>query len=260
MNKQNEARLLIFLVLLLLVVNYPLLDRAFGDFIEGSETGLVGRIIDGDTIEIENDSIRLLGINSPERGEEYYTEAKNYLETLSLNNVVQLKKGKEDRDRYNRELRYIFIGTTNLNLELVKKGLANPYFPDGKSQYYNEFFEAWKECIDNEVNLCEPSENKCSVCINLKNIDVKNQEVILENVCGFSCNLDDWTIKDEGRKKFEFPNFELKSGREVIVRVGSDVHTEEVVYWSGEDYVWTNSGDTLFLRDGEGKLVLWENY
>jgi len=27
-----------------------------------------------------------------------------------------------------------------------------------------------------------------------------------------------------------------------------------------ETYVWTKTGDTMFLRDNEGKLVLWEGY
>jgi len=30
------------------------------------------------------------------------------------------------------------------------------------------------------------------------------------------------------------------------------------LFWKNEDYVWAKTGDTLFLRDGKGKLVLWE--
>jgi len=33
-----------------------------------------------------------------------------------------------------------------------------------------------------------------------------------------------------------------------------------ILFWKGKDYVWTSTGDTLFLRDDEGKLVLWEMY
>ena len=41
---------------------------------------LVKRAIDGDTIELEDSTrVRLLGINSPEEGECYYKESKNFL-------------------------------------------------------------------------------------------------------------------------------------------------------------------------------------
>ncbi|MDP2672340.1 MAG: lamin tail domain-containing protein, partial [Nanoarchaeota archaeon] len=62
------------------------------------------------------------------------------------------------------------------------------------------------------------------------------------------------------RKNFIFPNFNLNSEKEVVVKVGEGTSNEEVLFWKGEDYVWTETGDTLFLRDSEGKLVLWESY
>jgi len=30
--------------------------------------------------------------------------------------------------------------------------------------------------------------------------------------------------------------------------------------WKKKDYVWTKTGDSLFLRDSKGKLVLWKSY
>ena len=43
----------------------------------------VTRIIDGDTIEVGNNTVRLLGINSPEKGEIGYNEAKAFLQAVS---------------------------------------------------------------------------------------------------------------------------------------------------------------------------------
>ena len=46
---------------------------------------IVTRVIDGDTIEINNSyKIRLSGINTPEIGECYYQEAKEFLSKLTL--------------------------------------------------------------------------------------------------------------------------------------------------------------------------------
>jgi hypothetical protein len=72
--------------------------------------------------------------------------------------------------------------------------------------------------------------------------------------------LENWIISDEGRKRFVFENFVLEPFSEVLVEVGEEENSENILYWKGEDYVWTSSGDTLFLRDNVGKLVLWETY
>jgi len=260
-KKRKDVFLLVFLVLLLIAINYSFLDKQIENFFEEYETGVVERVIDGDTVVVNKTSVRLLGINSPEKGEIYYTEAKEFLEELVLEKEVKLKFGKEKKDRYNRELRYLFVEEENINKKLVEKGLANFYFPERNDFfYYIEFRKAWKECLEKGESLCEKSLDICAECIELQEFNYKDQEVALQNICGFSCDLKDWTIKDEGRKKFVFPEFLLDSGGIVIINVGEGVDSRDILYWKGEDYVWTESGDSLFLRDAQGKLVLWRSY
>ena len=38
------------------------------------------------------------------------------------------------------------------------------------------------------------------------------------------------------------------------------IDNQDEIFWKRDTYVWTKSGDTLFLRDEKEKLVLWENY
>ena len=205
-------------------------------------------MIDGDTIEINGSSYRLLGINTPEKGEKYYTEAKQFLEQEILNKTVKLIYTQQRKDKYFRDLIYVFLENENINAKIIENGFANIYYPSEKDQYYPQLYSSWKNCLEKNINLCEKSKDICSDCIKIREIDKKQDFVIFENVCSFNCSLKEWTIKDEGRKKYVFDSFILAS-KENINITASDFK---------EDYVWTESGDTLFLRDNDGKLVSWK--
>lgn len=258
-DKTKNILILVFLIALLLILNYRFLDSLLINYLgEESlrEKILITRVIDGDTVEAGDLKIRLLGINSPEKGEVLYLEAKEFLEEKVLNKSVGVEfKGK---DKYYRELGYLFNRNLNINVELVKNGFATIYYPSKKDKYYEEFFSAWENCLVKEINLCEKSKDVCAECIVLE--DFENKKVVFLNKCGFDCDLNDWMVKDEGRKEFFFNNFVLGSFERVEVIVGEGVDSSSKLYWKDEDYVWTSSGDTLFLRDSENALVLWENY
>ena len=101
----------------------------------------VQRVIDGDTFVIENkERVRLIGIDTPEKGEPCYFEAKKKLEDLILDEKVVLKKDISERDRYHRLLRYTYKNKLFVNLEMIESGYAHasPYTPDIK---YKEIFK-----------------------------------------------------------------------------------------------------------------------
>jgi len=259
MKKRNKFYILIFLIFLLILINYNSLDSILINFFDESEFFYVERVIDGDTFVVNKTSVRLLGINTPEKGEGYYAEAKEFLSQKVLNKSVKLEFGKEKYDLYKRMLAYVFTDE-NVNLQLVENGFANFYFPSGKDKYYTAFYVAWENCIKRNINLCEKSRDKCVNCVFLKELDVNLQKIIFENTCDFDCNLNNWWIKDEGRKKFVFNKFILKKNSYVEIVVGNFTETSQKLFWKNEKYVWTKTGDTLFLRDSFGKLVLWKNY
>lgn len=257
MKKKKEILVLIFLTILFLILNYNFLDSRLQNFLEEKEAGVVERIVDGDTAIINGNSTRFLGINTPEKGEKYYQEAKDFLGSLILNKTIELQFGKDKIDKYKRKLAWVILDGKNVNIEMVRNGFANVYVLDDK-KYENELKNAWEECLANGKNLCEKSKDKCADCIELKNLDVKNQSAIFYNKCDFNCDLTGWNIKDEGRKNFYFPNFILEQNKEVKISVGNRTDSKDVLFWKGEEYVWTATGDTLFLRDKNRELILWK--
>ncbi len=93
-------------------------------------------VIDGDTIRCDIDgkseSIRLIGINTPERGEPGWKEARDFVKDLCLEKYVRLEFDVEGRDRYGRMLAYVFSSApggeeTFVNRELLSAGHAK-YF------------------------------------------------------------------------------------------------------------------------------------
>jgi len=257
MSKNKEIILLISLILLFFIANYSWMDNYVGRIFENinREDFTVKRVIDGDTIVVGNDThVRLFGINTPEKGEKYYKEAKEFVNKSLYNKTIFIESfGK---DKYYRELGIVFFEEENFNAKMIELGFANAYILDDK-QYENVFREAWEKCVSSGKNLCEKSKDKCADCVELKELDIDTQKVSLNNKCSFDCDLTGWEIKDEGRKKFTFNKFILGKNKEMSVIIGNKTDTNNVLYWEGEDYVWTSTGDTLFLRDDEGKLVIW---
>ena len=119
----------------------------------------VNDIYDGDTITLDNGAkIRLLQIDTPElsSSECYGQEARQALVKLIGKSKVTIQSDKvlDNKDRYGRFLRYIFIGKKNINLELVKIGAAAPYFYQGeRGRYSKQLLKAAEVAKTNKVGL-----------------------------------------------------------------------------------------------------------
>ena len=86
-------------------------------------------VIDGDTIDTTAGRVRVIGIDTPERGECNFGPASSLLKRLiaqSGNQVVLTAvPGKDDSDRYGRLLRYVDSPSgQDLGRELIAAGLA----------------------------------------------------------------------------------------------------------------------------------------
>ncbi len=88
----------------------------------------VTRAIDGDTVEITVEgvkrSVRTIGTNSPERGQPYYAEAKQFLADLVTNQIVTVVPGVEPVDRFGRVLGYVLLEEHDVALMVAQAGFA----------------------------------------------------------------------------------------------------------------------------------------
>jgi endonuclease YncB( thermonuclease family) len=58
----------------------------------------------------------------------------------------------DDRDQHGRLLRYVFVGERNVNVELVERGAASPYYFRGdRGRYADELDDAVDEARDDEA-------------------------------------------------------------------------------------------------------------
>jgi endonuclease YncB( thermonuclease family) len=107
----------------------------------GAPAAVVASVTDGDTLRLTNGQrVRLLQIDAPESGECYGKQSRAALLRLApVGSTVVLETDAElDRiDRFGRLLRYVRRGATNVNVELVRRGAAAPYFYGGERGRYS---------------------------------------------------------------------------------------------------------------------------
>ncbi len=112
------------------------------------DTARVIQVVDGDTIIIEgNFQVRYIGIDTPEiypEVEAFGMEAQQANRALVEGKQVRLEGDVSETDKYGRLLRYVYVGDTFVNAELVRQGLAQTraYPPDTKYQDYLEQMES----------------------------------------------------------------------------------------------------------------------
>jgi micrococcal nuclease len=88
-------------------------------------TLLCTAVIDGDTFKLETGkTVRLIGIDAPELPQPGGEKSREYLAHLILNKGVTLETGYEDRDKYNRLLRFVYIDDVCINEEMIRQGYA----------------------------------------------------------------------------------------------------------------------------------------
>lgn len=204
----------------------------------------VTRIIDGDTIEVQinniTEKIRLKGINTPERSMPAFEEAKNFLANLIENRTIALEN--HGRDKYGRILGYIFLSNKNINEKILEEGFGTFYYYEEDS-HYDDLKKAEQEARDMEIGIWAPSPMKG--CIELMELQYEEQggrcidgeKLILENSCAPLSVI----IKDDATHIYE--------------------ETIPTGTWEKSfSCIWNDAGDTVYVWDEGGGLLLFWRY
>lgn len=113
------------------------------------------RIIDGDTIHIKSNKIRLHGIDAPEtkqtckiNNQDWYCGKQSTRELKNLINNQKVECNVNDVDRYNRYVAICFVNEININQWMVKNGWAIAY------RYYSkDYIVEEKYANDNKLGI-----------------------------------------------------------------------------------------------------------
>jgi micrococcal nuclease len=131
-----------------------------------TEPALVKYVFDGDTLEVDIagkiERVRLIGIDSPElensqkQADCYANEAKQEMKNLVSGKQVLLKNDptQDNRDIYNRLLRYVYLNGLNINNKMISAGFAYEYtYKNNPYIYQLEFKTAQAEARSGKLGL-----------------------------------------------------------------------------------------------------------
>jgi micrococcal nuclease len=180
---------------------YKIVKDKKADLFENSLHPVV-RVIDGDTIEIENKiKIRLLGIDAPEKDECYFDESKSFLKELLAGEDINLEKDLTGKDRYDRLLRYVILPAEDIeeddilvNRLLLEKGLAVTLAIAPDNRYRDLFSSAQEKAKKDKIGLW----GECDY--ETKDEDLREKDFLIKNPeCTIKGNISE---KGYGRNYF----------------------------------------------------------
>jgi len=227
------------------------------------EIAQVASVVDGDTIELtDGRRVRYVGVNTPETGHPYATEAKSFNESLVAGQEVWLETDVQESDQYSRLLAYVWVGDAFVNLELVRQGYANAYTVPPNVRYADTFVQAEREAREAGRGLWMPADAMVRITAlhydapGNDQVDPNGEWVELTNKGDAPVHLSGYTLKDEGLHLYTFGAVTLAPGATLLVHSGRGSDTSTDLYWglTGKA-VWNNDGDTAYLHTPTGMFV-----
>ncbi|MAG15797.1 hypothetical protein CMO88_01930 [Candidatus Woesearchaeota archaeon] len=101
------------------------------------------QVIDGDTfIASGGEYVRIIGIDAPEKKQEGYHEATDFLREFEGKTVI-LEEENKNRDKFGRLLRHAYVDNQSLAVALLENKHAVIY-SSYNGTYYEEFLAAAK--------------------------------------------------------------------------------------------------------------------
>ncbi|MFH1631337.1 MAG: thermonuclease family protein [Candidatus Aenigmatarchaeota archaeon] len=234
-------------------------------------------VVDGDTLNVlingSEKTVRLIGVNAPEKGQYYWLDAKNKLQEI-INDygiVLESDSGTPNTDIYGRLLRYVISNGTNVNVKMIEDGYAKYYPLNQTLRYALDMSSAEKNAQSNNIGIW-PMVNISCMGITIFNYNPRGDDrtnlvgeyVIFKNNCEHDLNISEWTVINKNLEIFTFPGCFLIPGAKIELNTGNGNNSfskyNSVVYWNRSQSVWSNSGDTLVMYDIDGNIILNYSY
>ncbi len=264
-----RTEILVVVALALLATFYI---SSFTGLFTGMPTTYATRIIDGDTIEIAGkEKVRLLGIDTPEKGQYYYQEAKDRLTELIGGKEIILEPDQTNKDKYDRLLRYVYVNRTDLvNIVLVREGLATVYIIPPDNAYEEDLLKAEAAAREQNLGIWQYEGIPDVFCIGIfymrynamgDDKDNLNDEYVeFRNKCEYPIGMTGWEVMDASGHKYVFPEFTVQGKAKFRLRTGTGRDDDSNLYWNSKRPIWNNAGDTITMKNTKGQTMLNYSY
>ncbi len=198
----------------------------------GRQEFFVSDVIDGDTFGSREIRVRLMGVNTPEKGMFLYEEARDFFDDSIYGRIVSIENC--GFDKYGRILGYVFSDNALVNEIILGAGFGSLYYYE-KDRYFKRMMKAEEIAREEGKGIWRKSSN--FGCLNLIEFSYKEPEkIVFENVCG---NIG-VVLKDDATHIY-YEN--ISSG-----------------FWEKNfSHIWNDEGDSLYIWDDSG-LVLFYRY
>jgi micrococcal nuclease len=232
----------------------------------------VVEVVDGDTIivtiEGRRETVRLIGINSPEAGECFAAEATAAAARAVRAGKIRLAVEVSERDRYGRLLRHVYTGRVLLNDRLVRGGyaLALPVPPD--LALAARLLEAEATARSTRTGLwapaaCGPAAPPGIVIVSVEPGSTiaggsrQAEWITISNRSGGLVDLTGWSVRDaSSAHRYRFPlGFELAPGDTVEIRTSCGNDHPDVLFWCADSPIWNDRGDLALILDAQGNIA-----
>ncbi|MBI4021558.1 MAG: thermonuclease family protein [Candidatus Aenigmarchaeota archaeon] len=232
------------------------------------EPAVVDRVVDGDTVVLATkEYVRLLGIDTPEKGQPFAKEATDLLRGLVEDKNVTLVADLDDRDKYDRLLRYVFANQTFVNRELIRNGYASVLLIGPEILLADDLLAHEAYAREKGLGIWSSETEACIGIFSLRhnpwgndNEHLNREWVSFRNKCTHPLDLTGWTLQDSGKSAYVFRPFSLAAKTAVTLHSGPGADNATDLYWGRDVAVWNNDGDQVLLRDAAGAVVLNYTY
>lgn len=227
----------------------------------------VTRHVDGDTFEVAiadpaygmraKEKVRFMGIDTPERDEPLFAEARAHVERRAGAGPVYLAFDFRRRDQFDRLLAFVYLPDgTLLNAELIETGLAVVYRGDDLMYFLPWFEDLEREARSQELGVWRGKARAGVIIVDVAN-QSRHEHVLLRNDGSDPVDISGWWICDDDDDRLAIPaEVVLAPGDTLAVGSGAGcVATHHPCLRVSKKNIWGNPGDVACLKDRSGNVV-----